>query len=847
MIFRLALRELIRSWKFSLFFIFNLSLGLTGFVALESFESALNKQLALNAKSILSADLSVSARRELTADELLKVNSVLPNNSLESKVYEFFAMLNSEKGSRLVLIKAIDQNYPLYGNLELQSGVMVTHKSVKQILNENRVWIYPELQSQLNLIKGDKVKLGSLEFEVSDFIKKDNTQTFRAATLAPRVFIDKNLLSKSGLLQYGSTFSLAHLYKLPDNFKSEDLKLQLFKALPDPQINIETAENAGEDSGKQLKYLSDYLGLVAIIALFMSGLGTAYLYRLFIFSRLKEIAILRTLGLQSLQAISVYILQAFFLGLCAVIPTLFLSFFILPFLSQLLSNFIPFEVNPQVSMESFFVCVLMATFGSFFISLPFLIKIFDLNAAKLFNEEKFESDHGKTRRWTYLPAILLFYLLSVSQAHSWTIGSIFSVSMVIVVLLLVFIGFLFIKIAGHFTNLFSSWYFKFSFISLARRAGSSLSIFVALGLGALLINILPQLKNSLQTQFKFEGASKVPSLFMFDIQDEQLLKIEKTLATHQIIPLGVSPLIRARITKVNGDEYERKLDDSNFKTREAENEARFRNRGVNLSYRKVLSDSENIIEGRPFSGTFDSTSNRRAELSIETRFADRMGFKLGDIITFDVQGLEVIGEIVNIRKVKWISFQPNFFILFQDGVLNDAPKTYIAALPFLTESNKIQIQNEISNQFSNVSIVDVARTVDQILTTAEKMSWSLELMAALALLTGYIVLFSIVQNQISLRRWELNMLKILGASWSEVTRFILIEFAFLSFLASIVGASLSVLVSYSLNKYIFDGDFSFILTQPLSSVIMITCMSLIISFIASYRIVSESSLLILRE
>jgi putative ABC transport system permease protein len=135
-------------------------------------------------------------------------------------------------------------------------------------------------------------------------------------------------------------------------------------------------------------------------------------------------------------------------------------------------------------------------------------------------------------------------------------------------------------------------------------------------------------------------------------------------------------MIRSRILKVNGLDFERKLDIKNYKTREEEREARFRNRGVNLTYRDKLTASEEIREGKPFSGKLDPNM---AELSVEFRYADRLGFKLGDEISFDIQGLEVKGRIVNFRSVQWTSFQPNFFIIMQSGFLEEAPKTFIGS------------------------------------------------------------------------------------------------------------------------------------------------------------------------
>ncbi|WP_246845250.1 ABC transporter permease [Bdellovibrio sp. NC01] len=845
-LFRLAWRELKRSWRFGLFFIFNLSLGLTGFVSLKAFNSSLENQIKNNAKNILSADIAVSSRRELTETEMNDMRSVLPAGTQEGKNYEFFAMLNSDKGSRLVLVKAVDDAYPFYGDLQLHSGKHIESGAAKDIIQEKKAWIYPELQSQMGLQMGDKIKLGQLQLEISDIVDKDETQTFRAASMAPRVFINRAYLPESGLIQFGSTYSIAYLFKLPPTAKEDVLKNDLYAKLTDPQVSVDTPGTAGEDSGRQLGYLSDYLGLVALVALFMSALGAAYIYRLFLSSRMKEVAILRTLGLQSEQAVGVYVIQASLLGLLATIPTAIFSEILLPLLTKLLGSFTPFSLTPRVTMEAWALCLLMAVVGSFVVSLPFLVKIFDLKAAKLFSEEKFSAGEGKRRLWPFLPTLVLFYGLSVYQAHSWKIGSIFVATLLVVVLLLVALGYLTVKAAGLLKN-FRLWFVRFSFLSVARRSGASLAVFVALGMGALLINILPQLKNSLQADFKVDATSKLPSLFMFDIQDDQIGGVKSLLAEKKIKTIMDSPMVRARIIKVNGQNYERMIEAGGFKTREEERDARFRNRGVNLSYREHLSDSEEITEGRPISGDFDSTKQKYAELSVEQKFAERMGFKLNDLVIFDVQGVEVEGQIVNFRKVKWTSFQPNFFILVQNGVLNEAPKTFITAVPSLPPETRNQLQTEIATKFSNVSIIDVVRLVDEILKTAEKMSWSLELMAYLALLTGYIVLFSIVRSQIKLRRWELNMLKILGAGFREVSGFILTEFAFLAFISSFFGAFLSIGVSFALNRFLFEGSFEFSLMQPMISVVIITVLSLIVSYLASLDIVKESALSILRE
>lgn len=842
---RIAWRELRRSWRFGLFFIFNLSLGLTGFVSLEAFKAAIQKNIESNAKIILSADIEVWARRPFTPEEHKQIRAVLPT-APEGVVYQFFAMLNAGGNSRLVSVKAIDAAYPFYGELEMGSGQKITHDSDKDILREKNIWIYPELRTQLGLKNGDEVRLGRLHLKVSDSVEKDGTQTFRAASLAPRVFINRALLPESGLIQFGSTFSMSYLYRLPAGVSAAEVRSRLYEKLTDASIQVETPQSAGEDSGRQLGYLSDYLGLVAIIALFMSVLGASYIYRLYLTQKLKEIAIFRTLGLQSRQAVGIYVLQILMLGALATVPTLILTTAVLPLLSRLLARLTPFSLQPSVSPWIFAVSLGMALLGSFVVSFPFLRKIRDLRPAKLFSEEKFAPDMALGGVWPFLPAVILFWLLAVYQAHSWWIGGIFIAALAAVLVALGLVAWLGLQLLLH-VRLPKTWFIKFSLLGLRRRRAASFAIFIAVGLGSLLMNILPQLKVTLQSEFILEGGAKLPSLFMFDIQDEQIQPLLDALKQKKITATLVSPMVRARILKVNGKDYERKLEDQKFQTREEERDARFRNRGVNLSYRPQLSDSEIILEGKKFSGPFDPSRQKYAELSVEYKYAERVGLHIHDILEFDIQGVRVQGEIINLRKVKWTSFQPNFFILMQDGVLNEAPKTYIAAVPALPPPEKSALQTQLASRFPNVSILDVGRVVADLLNVATQMSWSLELMAALALLTGYIVLFSIVRAQLRQRRWELNMLKVLGASGAGVSGFILIESLALTLLSSLAGALLSLIVSDALAIFVFESEFKFDLFWPVISVIGITLTSLLVAFIAGLDIVREKPLQILRS
>lgn len=847
MILKWAYRELRNNIRFSLFFVFNLTLGLTGFLCLDAFKSSLDSTLKQNAKSFLSADYSVSARRKLTDTEIVRMREVAPKGAVESRLWEFFSMVATDEGSRLVQVKAIDDNYPFYGYLTLGSGKKINYESDAEVVKEKLAWVYPELLIQLKVKVGDEITLGNQKYKIADTIVDDSTQTFRLASLAPKVYVGLEMMKESSLVTLGTTMTEAFLFKLNNDQELETVIAGLKEKITDPAVRFNTPTEASEDTGRLLNYLSDYLGLVSLVALFLAALGSAYLYRSYIFSKFRSVAIFNSLGLSKKKAQRIYILQLMMLGALSSLLSLGAGYLTLPILKELLLQVAPLEIPLSLSGKTVLLAFAMGTLGSLFICFPFLKPMERLNTSQLLLED---SEISHQSRWKdyllFIPAGLAYYGLALWQAKSFVVGSLFISIFIGSLFILLAVGYLFIWALALLKDS-KPWFLRHALLSLSRRKVSSLAVVVALGLGSLLINILPQLKVSLQAELESPKNVKLPSLFLFDIQDEQLQPLKELLAKEQIELSNASPMIRARILKVNDSNYERAVDDQSFKTREEENEARFRNRGVNLSYRENLSESEKLEEGRPFSGMFDEASGKPVELSVESRFAERMGLKLDDKITFDVQGVDLIGQIVNLRSVKWNSFQPNFFVMLQPGALDGAPKTWLAAIPKISEERVQDLQNKVIKILPNVSIIDVARTVKRIFEFSEQMSWSLELMAALALIAGFVVLYSMASHQVRGRRWDLNMMKILGSSPGKTQKFLLYEFGLLGFVSGFFGMCLSLLVSFVISVVMFEGTYSFDIKSPLYSLVGVTVVSLLVAYASSRSVVREKPLAILQS
>lgn len=834
---RWIVNELRRNFSITALFVLNVAIGLTGFMLVDSYKNSITAFIEDNRKALLSADVAVSARRDFTEAEMKAIDAAM-GPAPRAVSYEFFAMATIKGQSRLVTVKTVDANYPLYGKLELARGGTAP-------IGPQGLWLSKEAADAFQAGVGDEVSLGELKLPATDLVVTDSTQTLRSFGLSPRVYLSEALLASSKLIQFGSTYSKALFFKVPDDAVAAQARKNLLTQIPDPGVRIDTAESSAQDSNRQLGYLSDFLSLAAIVSLILAAIGSSYILRLYIQRKIKNIAILRSLGLRAHQVLAIYVTITMILGGLAVVPALVATQALIPLFNILIGRFSAMTLSPVVSFSSVLAASALTLVFSVLVALPILIKIKDHKPSLLFSESKFDPEVRFGRFWTFLPAVALIWLMAIVQAKSLKIASIFFASTVGAFFAIGAFGALILWLGGHAP--LRTWYLRQSLRSLTKRWSSTLAVFIAIGLGTLLMTLLPQIKATLNTQVDTGANSKVPSLFLFDIQDEQLAPVKAFAQERSLNLMSVSPMVRARILSVNGQKYERRVEEGEFLTREEERKIRFRNRGVNLSYREELSDSEKLIEGQPLPTSFDPAGGWRAKISVEYKYAQDMDMHLGDVVVFDVQGLEIEAEIANFRQIEWTSFRPNFFISFQPGVLEEAPKTWIAGISQLTPQQTLDVQSQLTQAFPNISSINVRKAVEDVLKIADQMSSALQLISALAIFTGFIVLLTITRTQAQQRRNELNLLKVLGAKPSHLVRYLTFEFGLISVLAALLGGLLSLFGGFIFAKFVFDQLPKYDLASVFGIVIAVSLTGVILAALTSWNVTRQDPADLLRE
>ena len=848
--YRNAWREIRNNRSFCLFYVVNLAFGLIGFLTVDSFKHSLDERVRKESKIMLGADLAIRSRRDLTPEEKEKAFSQLPKGTEKIEVTDFFSMAAGPTGSsRLVKIVAMEKGFPYYGSfsLKLQGDVKGDDEN---LLHERKlVWIYPELESQLGAGLGDEIKLGESTFRVSDFVSKENGLQFQSAELAPKIFLSKAFLKETNLLLVGNTAFRNHLFKLPPGSDPTEIERAVAEAIDSPEVRVYAHQKAGERAGRLLQYLSDFLSLVSLVALFLATLGSGYLFHSFLTKRTLDVAILVSLGATRKKAISTYLAQLGLLGLIAAVPSLIATFFCLPLLSAAISGIASDEVEVFISPQSIFMAFIVAVFAGWVIALPSLRKLARLNPLALFQEAAHPG--SQKVRWAFLffiPGILAFWGLTLLQSHSWKLANLFFVALLLSSVLLYVVGIPGLWLLKR-ACCNSSLPLRLASRSLARNQSSSITAFLSLGLGVLLLSLIPQFQYSLENEIGTnQPESKLPKLFLFNIQERDVDLLLETLDSENKPLNNLTPWVRGKLLKIKGENYEKYLQkDKNSAKSDDNARNRFSRRGFNLSYRERLLESEEILEGRMVASYFDPNSTLPAEISVEQKYAESLDLALGDQLEIEVGGVPISAVVVNLRRVRWTSFQPNFFVQMQPGVLEAAPKTFIGTLSDLTQKEKEEIQNLLVRKFPSISILDVERTGQAILSVVKQMTWALQVMAALSILAGLVILFCVSREKAHRQRWELNLLKVLGASFGDLRNQVRLEFGMLGLAASIAGASLSTFVSYVFAEIIFDRVWSFYWQLPVGLSLVVIILSVLTAEIATRKTLKSKPSILLQE
>ena len=764
-----------------------------------------------------------------------KIKRWLEVNGKISEVIELRTMLSSNKNSivkrRLVELKAVDENWPLVGNISIKP-----EQSLNQSINNtnfNGVLIDKNVKNQLNLNLGDMLNLGDSKIIIKGILKKEPDRMFSFATFGSRVLLSIKTLQKTNLIIPGSL--VKYKIKFIPNEKNINLSY-LSKLVEGTNISIRDVNSNTNNFNNFIERTSLFISMVGLITLLISGIGISNGVKGYIIKKIKNIAILKSLGAKNTQVFLIYLFQVMVIFLLSIIPAL-LAGISIPFL---LSPIISSELFDTFQARIFLQPIIISFSFGLIVCLLFTIipiaRTYEIKPIQLirYSAHNIHNQNSKNIKIFIIFLICLLCYLTVIMTNDIKLSVYIFTSIVISFIIL-----------SVFTNLYFYILKKINFKigslselvrkSIISKNSFSKAIVVSFSIGLSLLISLNIIEESLDNKISKTINQEAPNHFLIDIQPNQIETIKKIAsASKDVLFLNSQPMLRGRITEINDIKV------ANLKVNKDVQWVLKRDRA--FSWTNERPENSKLIRGE----WWEKDYNGPLLVSIGDKIAKGMNLKIGDNIRFNILGRNFEATIFNTREIIWENMNINFIFVLSESSLTNAPHTWIAS----TTSDDKEINNgfieKVVNEFSNISSISIEESYKAIKSILNLLIIIINSIALITLLSGVIVLAGILDVSKKDKLYEIAIFKILGASPKKISLLWLYEYLIIGLMASLISLLIGCVVSFILLDFVFNVNFYINYSTLIILSFIVPTLITIFSFLKMFKLILSKPLQVLR-
>ncbi|MBC6492111.1 ABC transporter permease [Flavihumibacter stibioxidans] len=816
-------------------FVSSIILGIAALVAIYSLGYTIEKDVDAQAKTLVGADLVFDNNQPFSAGAQALMDSLGEDRARERS---FASMIYFTKtgGTRLAQVRALDGGFPFYGSIET-----IPARAAKTFQQGRQALVDKTLMLQFRASVGDSIRVGELSFIIAGEIIKAPGKTGFSTAMAPAVWIPMQYLDATGLLQKGSRITYTQYVQFSRPVNMDKLMANIEPRLETEGIDIETVETRKQTTGRAFGDLNEFLQLVSFIALLLGCIGVASSIHIYIREKLASISMLKCLGATNRQAFLIYLLQIAGIGLIGSLVGALAGTGIQFLLPSLLQDFLPIDINMQVSWRAIAQGIAVGLMVSVLFALLPLIGIRNISPL---NTLRITDNNSRMFRdplqWLVGALIILFILgFSWLQLGNFFQALIFTVSVIGSFLLLAGVAMLMMWLARRFFPSSWSYLWRQGFANLFRPNNQTVILVVAIGLGTSFICLLYFVQDILTRKVELSASENQPNMVIFDIQDAQKNQVADLTRTFQLPVIQQVPIITMRIEEIKGINATMARNDSTLDISPHAFEGEIR-----ATYRDTLTDSEKLTEGilQPAGGKRDSIL-----VSLEEGYARRLHVKPGDKIVFNVQGALIPAFVGSFREVDWNRVQTNFRVVFPSGVLESAPKFHVLVTRVPSNEVSAKFQRSLVSSFPTVSVIDLGLILTVVDDILDKIGFVVRFIGGFSIVTGLVVLIASIIISKYQRIRESVLLRTLGGTGKQILVITALEYFFLGSLAALTGILLALAGGWALAVFSFKTSFA---PAPLPVLVIflgICCITVLIGLFNSRDILNRPPLEVLRN
>ncbi|SBT06231.1 conserved membrane hypothetical protein [Candidatus Accumulibacter aalborgensis] len=779
-----------------------LAVAVAALTAVGFFADRVRQALDRESHQLLGADLLLTADHPWPA-ELAIAARARGLQVVETKTFPSMVThgAGNELRAQLAEIKAVAAGYPLRGSLRIAPALNVADAPARGVPAAGTIWIDERLASALAARVGDRVVVGQISLVVDALLTLEPDRGINFFSVAPRLLMNLDDLPATALLQVGSRVGYRLLVA------GEPSLVQRFQREIEPRLargeRIEDAQNGRPEIRSALERAQKFLGLSALLTVVLAAVAVALAARRYVARHLDPCAVMRCLGATQALLLRLFLGQFAVLGLLASALGCVLGylahFALYAWLAQLLATPLP-PPGPLPAVQGVVVGMVLL-FG---FAVPPLLQLRKVSTLRVLRRELGSPQSGLLGAYLvgFLAlAGLMFWVAGEVELGAWVVAG-FTIALIAFAL----IARLAVRLAaaargggrgewgGRGGQAGIGW--RYGLASLERRASASVVQIVALSLGFMALLLLTAIRGDLLDAWRGAVPVEAPNRFVINIQPEQVAPVRARMIAEGLSP-DLAPMVRGRLTRIN----DLAVSAASYTDDRAQ---RLIDREFNLSMRADLPEGNRLSAGRWFSATDLAGSGDEAAASVEDGLAKTLGLAVGDRIEFVVAGESIRMRVVGLRKVNWDTMRANFFVLTPPRVLEGYPASWITS--FYLAPEKADFVNRLIGEFPNLTVIDVAAILRQLQSIIDQVAQAVQFIFLFTLVAGVIVLYAALASAADERRYELAVMRALGARQEQLRRALLAEFAAIGGLSGLIAALGAIGVGQFLARQVFHFD-----------------------------------------
>ena len=789
-----ALRMLLRTWRGGQLglIVWSLVLAVAVVTSVSLLAERIERALTAESSSFLAADRVVRSGRATNPDWIAKAAQ---QQVQTAKVLSFASMVYHQDDMHLASIKAVDDGYPLKGLLRRTTTPFTADPALIESVSygpaPGEVWVDARLLPLLNIELGDEIELGDIRLRATQIVVEEPDSGGSFGAFGARVLTNTADIPAAGIIVPGSRVTYRYLLAEgtsgPDGFVSH---MEWLKAQLDVHERLITPDEAQAsiastmDKGRRFLLLAGSIGVVlACIALALASYHFAA-------GQTQQVALLKSWGISARAVRSLYLQQSLWLGLGGSLLGLLVGYGFHELLISVVREWLPISlpmagIRPWITgMATGLLCL-----GGF--TLPALWHLPAQSPLAVLRQDVQVAPVSSLVRGLFglaaVAGLLFWYSNSLYLSLAILAGfALTAVATVIIGLMLLRVG----KTYGQ--KLGSVW--RLASSNLWRRKSQSIIQMVGFSGAIALLMIMSVVRTSLIDEWRWQLADDAPNHFLLNVAPYELDGVRDLVTDQNLDTAGWYSMVRGRMTQVNSQPITEAQRDSHESFR----------RELNLSWTKDLPEGNKLTAGKWWD-ELDLTEDI-APVSLEDELAMELGLSIGDQLTFSVGGLIFKAQVASTRSLNWDNMTPNFYFLFPEGLLEDYPRTHMTSL-YIPPSQKLLV-NDLLRAYPTVQVIELDKIIDRIRTIVGQVTSGLEVMTALILACGVLVMFAAVSLSMAERLQESAILRTLGSSRQLILGIQLVEFTVLGLMAGLLAAIGAEAAVALLQRFMFDLPFS---------------------------------------